>query len=104
MRLVDRMTAARFNELHLLAFCSAPHSQEDAEWRAHLQESMREIKAQQEVIAKLTESLDTIPRAKLCGHTMECGGSCVVPLATLPDHAGPHLCAGDNDGPGTCPA
>lgn len=31
---------------------------------------------------------------------LECGGSC----ARLKAHDGPCLCAGDTDGPGTCPA
>jgi hypothetical protein len=31
---------------------------------------------------------------------LECGGSCDLEEG----HSGPHLCAGDVDGPGSCPA
>lgn len=35
-----------------------------------------------------------------CCATLECGGWCNLP----PGHRGEHLCDGDTDGPGTCPA
>ena len=36
----------------------------------------------------------------VCFERIECGGSC----RQAPGHAGPHLCEGDTDGPGSCPA
>lgn len=34
------------------------------------------------------------------GGALECGGECCL----LDGHDGPHLCVGDDDGPGSCPA
>lgn len=40
-------------------------------------------------------------RYPTCGlGPLECGGTCHLPLG----HDPPCLCAGDEDGPGTCPA
>lgn len=36
----------------------------------------------------------------ICGEEMPCGGHCCF----SPAHDGPHMCCGDVDGPGTCPA
>jgi hypothetical protein len=36
----------------------------------------------------------------MCGARIDCGGSCHLAL----DHQGAHLCAGDGDEPGSCPA
>lgn len=35
-----------------------------------------------------------------CFETLECGGFCHL----APSHGGDHLCAGDTDGSGSCPA
>ncbi len=39
-------------------------------------------------------------RGPPCPHGLECGSGCIEPMG----HAGPCMCVGDDDGPGSCPA
>jgi hypothetical protein len=97
------MASDRFASLSLLAFSSPPHAQEDVEWRANLQESIREIRALQSDVLHLdaeVKRLAAMPTVPLCKWPLECGGACCLPMKlpmVLLGHEGPHRCAGADE-------